>query len=394
MTDPPKKRILIVEDDPINLKILGDYLVFKGFSTILARDGYEGLEKFHKETPHIVLLDALLPKMDGFEVLRRIRETSEGKDVPILMMSAVYKAPGVQLQAQKIWGANGYLVKPFELSELEDKIRALIQWGETASAADARQAGTGTQGAGDRQRSASRGIEFSGHLMNMSFPQVLAVLWQFRETGVLILKWGKQTKEISFVEGQPVEASSSLPSEGFDAFLVKKEKVAESAMKEALRFAEESGRPLQSILLSLNVVSQEELELYITYSLKEIVLSCFAWPEGTYRFQHDDSIKHASRKSILRTVNIILEGIKRHYSRDKIEALFYTLKDKTLSIGKEFSSTVIELDLTPSERRILSLINGERTVGDIMYISGLDVPNAFAVLYTLLVLDIIKPYHV
>jgi len=391
---PEQKKILIVEDDPTSSKILMDYLTFKGFTTVNAKDGVEGLKRFLMEAPHLILLDVLLPKLDGFEVLRRIRETPQGRAVPILMMSAVYKAPGVQLQAQKMWGADGYIIKPFELSELEGKITALLKEGRAALAADIRTGESGTEVqpvSVGFPRTASLVIGFTGHLKDVSIPQILAVLWEFKETGALTLEWGKQRKEIFFVEGLPVGAESTLPSDGLDVFLIKLEKVPASTMKECMRFAAESGKPLQNILLSLNILSQEELEFCRTYNLKETILSCFTWPEGTYRFRHDDAVKSTLHKGLLRTINIILEGIRRYYSREKLEALFYALKDKTLSLGEEFYTSVAELDLDPSERKLLSLVNGERSVEDIMYMSGIDVTRAFSVLYTLLLLKIIRP---
>lgn len=116
------RKILIIEDETVISDIIKYNLEKEGFSTIVADDGLTGLEKARKEDPDLILLDLMLPKMDGFEVCRKIRETSS---VPIIMVTAkeeeLDKVLGLEL------GADDYITKPFSIRELIARVRANIR---------------------------------------------------------------------------------------------------------------------------------------------------------------------------------------------------------------------------------------------------------------------------
>nr|MDP9282036.1 response regulator transcription factor [Chloroflexota bacterium] len=115
-------RIVLVDDDANLRHTLGYALRQEGFEVFAAEDGERGLEAFHQSRPDVVLLDVMLPNLDGFEVCRRIRKES---DVPILMLTArdteLDKVVGLEL------GADDYLAKPFSTRELVARVRALLR---------------------------------------------------------------------------------------------------------------------------------------------------------------------------------------------------------------------------------------------------------------------------
>ena len=120
------KKILVVEDDPVNLQILTDYLAANGYAMHGASDGAAGIRAFFSERPDLLLVDVQLPKKSGFEVCFEVKRSSEGAAVPVLLMSAVY-APRDQLDRLAAPGmAAGYLTKPFALAELLTQVRSLI----------------------------------------------------------------------------------------------------------------------------------------------------------------------------------------------------------------------------------------------------------------------------
>lgn len=119
------KKILVVEDDPINQMILSDFLAANGYTTIAAATGPEGIEQFDREAPDLCLVDVQLPRKNGFECVREMK--SRGKNVPILLMSAVYTDRDQSNRTIQLGTlADGYLSKPFDLAALLSQVRALL----------------------------------------------------------------------------------------------------------------------------------------------------------------------------------------------------------------------------------------------------------------------------
>jgi two-component system response regulator MprA len=114
--------ILVVDDDPKILSVLGRGLRFEGYAVQLAADGEEALRSARVEPPDLVVLDLMLPGMDGLEVCRRLRW---GANVPILMLTA--RDAVSDRIAGLDSGADDYLVKPFDFDELLARIRALMR---------------------------------------------------------------------------------------------------------------------------------------------------------------------------------------------------------------------------------------------------------------------------
>ncbi|MBQ7958719.1 MAG: response regulator transcription factor [Oscillospiraceae bacterium] len=122
------EKILVVDDDINICELLRIYLEKEGYTVILAHDGEKGIEKFNATKPDVILLDIILPVMDGWQVCREIRKKS---NVPILMVTAKSetfdKVLGLEL------GADDYIVKPFDAKEVVARIKAVYRRaGQTA----------------------------------------------------------------------------------------------------------------------------------------------------------------------------------------------------------------------------------------------------------------------
>lgn len=116
------QKILIVEDEKELADILGAYLEVEGFETIVSQDGQEGLKAFYEKEPSLVLLDIMLPKVDGIHVCKEIREKSE---VPIIMISA--KSGEMDKVIALGIGADDYVTKPFSPLELVARVKAQLR---------------------------------------------------------------------------------------------------------------------------------------------------------------------------------------------------------------------------------------------------------------------------
>ena len=124
------KKILVVEDDPVNQMILSDFLTANGYETIAASSGPEGIEKFESDAPDLCLVDVQLPRKNGFELVREMKSHPSGKKTPVLLMSAVYSDRDQSNRTAQLGQlADGYLTKPFDLVNLLAQVRLLL--GET-----------------------------------------------------------------------------------------------------------------------------------------------------------------------------------------------------------------------------------------------------------------------
>ena len=123
-TDTPKKKILIVEDEPHALETLRDRLEFEGYEIITAEDGQTALAKAKAEKPDLIILDVMLPKMDGYKVCGLLKADTRHNKIPIIMFTA--RAHESDKKLGKELGADAYITKPFESVELLGKINELL----------------------------------------------------------------------------------------------------------------------------------------------------------------------------------------------------------------------------------------------------------------------------
>lgn len=117
-------KILIVDDEPDVVSLLTMTLKQQGFEVITARDGQQGLEKARGENPDLILLDVMLPHIDGYKVARILKFDEHYKHIPIIMVTAKVQEKEKQMGFEM--GVNDYLAKPFDITELVAKIKALL----------------------------------------------------------------------------------------------------------------------------------------------------------------------------------------------------------------------------------------------------------------------------
>ena len=120
-----KNKILVIDDDIAINELIKVNLELNGYAVIQAQDGIKGFALAKQELPSLIILDVMMPEVDGFTVAKRIRENAQTKDIPIIMLTALSqlndKVNGFNL------GVDDYLVKPFEIDELLVRVRALLK---------------------------------------------------------------------------------------------------------------------------------------------------------------------------------------------------------------------------------------------------------------------------
>lgn len=119
------KKILVVEDDPTSLKLLELILSKEGYEVVAASNGLEGLRMAKLDSPDLVVMDVMLPGLDGFEVCHRLRSEAATAGLPVLMLSSKRQKSDIET-ATKV-GANAFLPKPVDRTEFLSKVSELLR---------------------------------------------------------------------------------------------------------------------------------------------------------------------------------------------------------------------------------------------------------------------------
>lgn len=124
MTEDNKKKILIVDDEPDIVETLKFLIESEGFESIIALDGEDALKKAKEINPDLIILDVMLPKINGYKVCRLLKFDNKYKNIPILMVTARSQQEDKVIGEET--GADEYITKPFNIEELLEKIHQYI----------------------------------------------------------------------------------------------------------------------------------------------------------------------------------------------------------------------------------------------------------------------------
>ena len=127
----PSGTVLVVDDDPVIVNLLRVNFEIEGYDVLTASEGEAGVAQAHAGHPDVVLLDVMMPGVDGLEVARRLRLDPETRDIPIILLSAKAQAQDIQAGLAV---ADDYVTKPFEPLELLDRVAVVLGRGRPATA--------------------------------------------------------------------------------------------------------------------------------------------------------------------------------------------------------------------------------------------------------------------
>jgi CheY-like chemotaxis protein len=124
------KNILVIDDNIKTVKLVESRLKANGYEVISSTSGIQGLEKAKKELPDLILLDIMMPDMNGYEVIEKLKKDGDTKSIPVIMLTARREIEDIE-KSMFVYGAVGYISKPFSAHELLKKIKnALMVFGK------------------------------------------------------------------------------------------------------------------------------------------------------------------------------------------------------------------------------------------------------------------------
>jgi CheY-like chemotaxis protein/DnaJ-domain-containing protein 1 len=354
--------ILCVDDDRNLCQIVSRALQGEGYEVRTAFDGDEALDQIQHEPPDLVLLDVLLPRRDGFDVLTEIRRLpGPAAQLPVVLVTGCTPTPSYRQRADAL-GALELLTKPVPL----ERILAVVvsQVGEAKRTAATRAAKGARASRSSRTERDRDGI--AGTLDRIPFPAVLHHLHGLRATGVLQLASEKKRKWIQLRDGYPVAVRSNLIGETLGHLLVRTGRITRSVLEASRREMQVQDRRQGEILVAMEVLSEDELTAALREQGDEKLFEVFSWTTGEFRFERGATLQRANALGLgLSPANVILRGVRTRFPIQRVDRYFKLHGDRYVTHGESPFYRFQDVQIEPSEEALLRGLDGTRRLVDV-----------------------------
>ena len=344
--------ILYIDDDRTLCQIVARALVEEGYDVGTAFSGREAIASISRDPPDLVLLDILLPDLDGFEVLERIRALEPPiRNIPVILVSGCTPTP-VYAERANTLEAVDLLTKPVPLQKfLEVVVRQIGEAKPVAPAARSKPVPSSEPGV-------------SGTFDRIPFPLVLHHLHGMRASGVLQLTSGKKRKWIQLREGYPLAVRSNMMRETLGHFLVRAGRITKAELEECL-VQMGGGKRQGEILVVMDVLSEAEVVEILREQADEKIFEIFSWESGSFQFERGRALSRANLLGVDRSpANLILEGVRLRFPLETIDRYFEEHAGDRLSHGESPFYRFQEICVEPAEDAVLRGIDGTQCLGD------------------------------
>jgi CheY-like chemotaxis protein len=456
------EAVLVIDDSPTILKVVQLVLTKAGFKVATAGDGDEGVEAAKKDKPDVILLDFVMPKMNGYQVCQALHQEESLRDVPVILMSA--KGDQVGDRFIKVMGIVDFITKPFSPEAVTAVVQHTIakysgQPAETSQVVKSHEvspeaAAEAADAATDARRSAlaklreglcggtkkavmlgalDRGVSLdeedvaawiakalapetlevllgelrasapelvgasevalAGDLRVIPMAEVLELLSQQEQTGLLAITRGAAQVEFHFQDGKIMFGTAAgLPEELLlGRFVLENNFMTRDDLDRFLQSRSSSTSLLGMQLVKMGYISSEDLKVAIRQQTCELVYDLLRWSYGTFAFRasKDLSAVAAEASLDLSVDGILMEGFRRvdewhliEREIDNFDLVFLRNEDAVTRMGRG--------RLTREELAILELVNGKNTVKEIVRQSRMGSFEVSKMLYRLLSIKLIR----
>lgn len=384
--------------------MLADALTRQGFVVTVERDGEWAVTTFEKKRFDAVILDLLLPALNGYEVAQRMRGTPQGKRVPIIMISGVYKNAIHQREAVQRHGAFAFLEKPLDLQQLYDTLHQALGdryprprppeppappleedevTGEYMADDLQRQEAAVVEKQTRREESPATGLTARGDFSLKPFALVLAEIYRWRATGALLLRREKVKKIVYFREGNPELVKSNLLVECLGRILVREKMISEAECSESLRRVKDSGRMQGTVLIEMGCISPHNLQYALHVQLQEKLFDVFRWEQGEYQFNPRVALPPEPVSLGMPCAQLIYEGVRRGYDEKRLARALAGADAKYVHPSDDPLQALQDAGLGDDERKLLALADGHKTVATLRALEVLPPLETDRLLYAM-----------
>ncbi|MCP4443997.1 MAG: response regulator [Myxococcales bacterium] len=346
-------KILIIDDDKYTRQVLGKILVRDKTTARLdpeiieAADGVSGVAKFIEHRPRLAIVDLFIPKMDGFAVCKKLRESAPPEELTIAVTSGVYKDPSIAAKLEADFEAR-FFAKPYQLKSIATFVaEALGATGRRSPAGDETSAiaKTGTLSA------------------NETAARLFWDLMEEEATGRLVLRKGQVVRQIVLFVGHPVKVTTNVREETLGNFLVMRGRIDREIQCKGMALAASTKKRLGEAFIEMGVLTPQSLIKELTAQTRYKLSNALRWAEGDWSFREGQPKN--SRSNALDFAEVIVNGLAagtRVQSPDReIAALAQApltlnergealLRQIAISVSPEFAKS-FQTDITMEEIR-------------------------------------------
>jgi DNA-binding response OmpR family regulator len=423
------EKILNIDDSPTVQRLIEMILASQGYQVVLASDGEEGIEKAKSERPALILVDFVMPKMNGYQVCKILKDDPEFRETPIILVTS--KGDKVGSKFVDVLGITEYFTKPFQPEELLAKIREVLdkKAQEAAARTAAAAAAARTRPAPAAIASPARGTEAApapggleaqvtaivkrlldafvkntlpdiirkelgagsgggdagirGNLAAFRIVELMQMLALQRQNGRLVINRTEGEAEIFFKEGAVGFASCTMNGgmPGIDGLLKKTCQVGEDGLQHARRIAEMTGQPIDGVLAQEKLLDQKTFAACLRRHTETVVFKALGWKDGEFLFDKTQSPVFANPIS-LKVDDLILEGTRRSDEWVLIQQKipnFSIIFEPLIGNAEELTRR----GLSDMDLRVFAQVDGRRSVQDIIdhaMLSDFDVAKSLFIL--------------
>lgn len=423
------ETILNIDDSPTVQRLIEMILSSQGYRVVLASDGEEGIEKAKSERPDLILVDFVMPKMNGYQVCKILKDDAEFRTTPIILVTS--KGDKVGSKFVDVLGISEYFTKPFQPEELLSKIREVLD----RRALDATEAAAAASAAtppaapmpGLSGESAPQGLEamvtaivkrmfdefaattlpalvrkeigsgggetaaaIKGNLASFRIIELMQMLALQRKSGRLLVRRADGEAEIYFRDGMICFAGSSMNGSmgGIDGLIKKSCRVADDGLQHARRIAEMTAQPIDTVLAQEKLLDQKTFGACLKRHTEGVVFKAMMWTDGEFLFDQAQVPVFANPVA-LKIDDLILEGTRRADEwvliQQKIQN-FSLVFEPLIGNAEELTRR----GLSAADLKVFSMVDGRRSVQDIIDISMMSEFDVAKSLFILLSVNLIR----
>jgi CheY-like chemotaxis protein len=423
-----KRKVVVIDDSPTVRKLAEVVLTEEGYKVYTAEDGEEGLKLAEEVLPSVILVDFIMPRMNGYQFCKMVRNNDILKDVPVILITAKGEDVGVKFTEK--FGVVDYFIKPFQPEELVEKVNTIIQNQKEVVTVpntfleekEREKEVTEPVYTADIGESVDRvlrryfykefpsllqktiadilkqsgvvktaAITLSGELSDFSLFDVFQLIDNAKSSGKLSIYSPALSSEIYFDKGSIVYATTSKQGRSFLSgdLIEKRKNIPKDVFKRVYRKSKESGMPILRAFVKEGVLTEDESMAILRDRIDDAIYSTLELESGNFFFEKMPLSDNFSDIPIrLKASQLILEGARRVDERRFAAKMF---QDNRIVFMRLMTDVALEdINLDENELRIFSLVDGKRTLGDIIKMSGIEEREAKRIFYTLTKVGILK----